>query len=92
MFNFSIKIKDERGNPGPSGIPRPDRATPTRLGSRGHILLKPGIGPVRDQENGSGRERGSFLSVRLFLFFGQGLNFDCSEIIYTGVIHEKIQF
>ena len=41
----------------------PCNPDPTRV--MGHILLKPGISPVRGQENGLGRERGSFLSVRV---------------------------
>ena len=44
-------------------------------------MLKPGIGPVRGPENGSGRERGSFLSVRVY-FYGPGLYFDGSEMIF----------
>ena len=69
LFLFFIKklISFLAGRPGPSGISGPDRATPKKFGSRGCILLNSGDGPVRDPGNGSGRERGSFLSVRVFL-------------------------
>ena len=71
----TIQGKDERGTPD-------RRGSPDRTGSRGRILLNSGNGPVRGPGNGSGRERGSFLSVRVF-FYGPGLNFGSSEIIYT---------
>ena len=66
---------DRRGSPDRTVQPRPD--------SQGRILLNSGKA-VRSGGlgNGSGRERGSFLSVRVFSY-GPGLNFYSSEIIYT---------
>ena len=61
-----------------------DCATPCGHGSRGCILLNLGDGAVRDPGNGSGPEQGSFLLVRVS-FYGPGLNFDISEMIYINI-------
>ena len=72
VFRGKGGIKDERGTSDRQGFRGwPVQPRPPDSGHKvgGHILLKPGTGPVRGQENGSGWERGSFLSVRVFFFF-----------------------
>ena len=66
---------DSRGSPGWTLQP------PQEFGSWGHILLNSGNGLVLDPGRGLGRERGSFLLVRVF-FYDPGLNFGSKEIIY----------
>ena len=49
-----------------------------KIGTQGCILLNLEDGPVRDSENRSGLEQGSFLLVQV-VFYGSGLNFDSSD-------------
>ena len=60
----------------------PCHATPPQLGSRGHILLKLGIGPVRGQENGSGWEGVVFSWCGYFFFFRSRVKI---VVKYTGI-------
>ena len=68
------------------GDPRTWPYNPKKFVSLGCILLKSRDGPVQDAGNGSSRERDSFLLVQVF-FYGPGLNFDSSEIIYITCIN-----
>ena len=65
------------GHPGLSGIPASDHATPQKIESRCHILQGSSLGSRKRVM----LRTGSFITVRLF-FYGQGLNFDSSEMIY----------
>ena len=82
------EVKTSR-RPGPSGIGGPDRATPTKIGSRGRILLNSEYGPVRDPRNGSvGNGVRCVLSVQVF-FYGPGQNLDSCEMIYINIHKRK---
>ena len=87
---FVIYKLKSSGPPGTLWIPGADRVIPQKNWITGCILHNLGEGPVRDAGNGSGLERGSFLSVQVF-FNSLGLNFDSSEMIYITIIHQLIK-
>ena len=76
------------GRLGPLGIPGPDHASPPKNSGHGAVLCLI-RGPVWDPGNGLSQEQGNFLSVQVS-FYGQGLNFDSSEMIYIKT-HQQIK-
>ena len=77
-----IETKDERGTPDRRGFP--DRTVQPRPDSGHGAIFCLNRGSVRSGVKKTGRVGNGVVSLGAGMFFsGPGLNFDCSEIIYT---------
>ena len=78
----TVYIKDERGTPDRRGFP--DRTVQPRPDSGHGAIFCLNRGSVRSGVKKTGRfGNGVVFSLCGYFFFGPGLNFDCSEMIYT---------
>ena len=94
---IDVWSKDERGGPGPSGIPRPDCATLKNLGHWAIFCLIWEMVWSRIQETSQDGNGVVFSWCRIFFFlifffYGSGLmfNFDSSEMIHIHTL--RIQY